>query len=170
MAGWKPKECKDTGAKGRRHPEQINAGGPCLLHLATTRSWGTLAGPSWWHGKKNNGWSSSVAQWVKDSVLSLQWLYLLLCSGFDPWPRNFYMPWERPKKPKPKTITDRKVDFFFFFFCLFRAVPTAYGSSQARGSNQSCTCRPTPQLQQHQIQALSVTYTTAHSNTRPLTH
>ena len=23
--------------------------------------------------------------------------------------------------------------FFFFFFCLFRAAPTAYGSSRARG-------------------------------------
>ena len=41
--------------------------------------------------------------------------------------------------------------FFFLVFCLFRVAPTAYGGSQARGSNQSCSHRPTPQLQQHQI-------------------
>ena len=35
---------------------------------------------------------------------------------------------------------------FFFFFFLFRAAPTVYGSFQARGSNQSCNCQPTPQL------------------------
>ena len=29
--------------------------------------------------------------------------------------------------------------FFFFFFCLFRAAPVAYGSFQARGLNGSCS-------------------------------
>ena len=42
--------------------------------------------------------------------------------------------------------------WFFFFFLLFRAAPAAYGSSQARGW----------------IQAISATYTTAHSNGDPL--
>ena len=32
-------------------------------------------------------------QWVKDLVISLQHLGLLLWHGFDPWPRNFHMPW-----------------------------------------------------------------------------
>ena len=41
------------------------------------------------------------------------------------------------------------------------ATPAAYGSSQARGQNQSCSSRPTPQTQQHGIRAASVTYTTA---------
>ena len=36
-------------------------------------------------------------------------------------------------------------DFFFFFFCFFRAIPMAYGSSQTRGSNQSHSCWPTQQ-------------------------
>ena len=37
-----------------------------------------------------------------------------------------------------------------FFF--FRATVVAYGSSWARGRmNQSCSCRPTPQTQQHRI-------------------
>ena len=55
------------------------------------------------------------------------------------------------------------------FFCLLRATPVAHGSSQARGSNQSCSCRPTPQPQQRQIRAASATYTTAHSNAGSLT-
>ena len=41
--------------------------------------------------------------------------------------------------------------FFFFFFLLFRALPVAYGGSQARGSNRSYSCRPTPQPQQCRI-------------------
>ena len=56
----------------------------------------------------------------------------------------------------------------FFFSFLFRAEPMAYGGSQARGSNQSCSCWPMPQ--QHRIQAESVTYTTAHSTAGSLTH
>ena len=44
--------------------------------------------------------------------------------------------------------------FLFFFFLLFRAVPAAYVSSQARG----------------QIGATSVTYTTAQGNTGSLIH
>ena len=57
-----------------------------------------------------------------------------------------------------------------FFFWLFRATPSAYGCSQARGSNQSCRHQPTPEPQQPGIQAASVTYTTTHGNARSLTH
>ena len=39
-----------------------------------------------------------------------------------------------------------------------------------QGSNQSCNCRPTSQPQHLGIQALSVTYTTAHDNARSFTH
>ena len=46
-------------------------------------------------------------------------------------------------------------NLFLSFFCLFRAIPVAYGDSQ-----------PQP----HQIQAVSVTYATVHSKTRSLTH
>ena len=71
------------------------------------------------------------------------------------------------------------------FFCLFRAAPVAYGSSQAGGRigataaslrhSQSNTgsephLQPTPQPQQCRIQAMSATYTTAHSNAGSLTH
>ena len=43
--------------------------------------------------------------------------------------------------------------FFFFFFFYFWATPTAYGSTQARD-----------------LIGASLTYTTAHGNTRPLIH
>ena len=39
-----------------------------------------------------------------------------------------------------------------------------------QGSNWSYSCRLMPQPQRHQIRAVSTTYTTAHSNTGPLTH
>ena len=39
-----------------------------------------------------------------------------------------------------------------------------------QGSNHSCSSWPTPQPQQHQIRAVSATYTGAHGNARCLTH
>ena len=48
-------------------------------------------------------------------------------------------------------------------FCLFRAAPTAYESSQS-SSRIGAIAGPTPQLQQHQIWAVSAAYTTAHGN------
>ena len=39
---------------------------------------------------------SLVAQWVKDQVFSLLWLWSLLLHGFDPWPGDFCMLWEWP--------------------------------------------------------------------------
>ena len=58
---------------------------------------------------------------------------------------------------------------FIYLFCLFRAAPAAYGSSQ-QGLNQSCRCQPTPQPQQYGIRGASVTYATACSSARSLTH
>ena len=60
--------------------------------------------------------------------------------------------------------------YLFFYFVFFRAAPVAYGVSQARGQNWSCSCCPTPQLQQRWIQASSATYATAPGNARSLTH
>ena len=61
----------------------------------------------------------------------------------------------------------------FFFFCLFafsRAIPAAYGGSQARGLIRAVSRRPTPEPQQCQIWATSVTYTDTHGKARSLTH
>ena len=53
---------------------------------------------------------------------------------------------------------------FFFFFCLFRAVPTAHRSSQARGQIRAVASSLQPQPQQCRILAVSVAYNTAHGN------
>ena len=58
--------------------------------------------------------------------------------------------------------------YTLFFSLVFRATPVAYGGSQ--GSNRSYSCQPTPQPQQHGIQAPSETYTTAHGSAGSLTH
>lgn len=47
-------------------------------------------------------WSSLVAQWIKDPVLSLPMLELLLWCVFNTWPGNFHMQWERLKKAPTK--------------------------------------------------------------------
>ena len=39
-----------------------------------------------------------MAQWVKVLALSLLWC------GFAPWPKNFHMPWTRPKKELQCTL------------------------------------------------------------------
>ena len=52
----------------------------------------------------------------------------------------------------------------FVFVWSFQGCIVAYWRSQARGRNWSCSFWLIPQLWQCQIQATSVTYTTAHSN------
>ena len=60
--------------------------------------------------------------------------------------------------------------FSFFFFFSFQGHICGTWSFPGQGSNQSYSCRPTPEPQQGQIQAVSATYTTAHGNARFLTH
>ena len=57
---------------------------------------------------------------------------------------------------------------FLLLFCLFRAAPTAYGGSQARDPIGATAAGLQPQ--QRQSPAVSVTSTTAHSNSGSLTH
>ena len=62
------------------------------------------------------------------------------------------------------------------FFCLFVFFFSFQGHTRGiwmfpgQGSNQSYSCRPIPQPQQHQIRTTSVTYTTGHGNAGFLTH
>jgi len=62
--------------------------------------------------------------------------------------------------------------FFVCLFCflLFSAIPEAYGGSQARGLIVIGATAASHRHSHSQIQASSVTYTTAHGNTRSLTH
>ena len=57
---------------------------------------------------------------------------------------------------------------YWLVFCLLRAGPMAYGSSQARVRIGATAASLLPW--QHWIQAASATYTTAHGNARPLIH
>ena len=61
------------------------------------------------------------------------------------------------------------LSFVVLFVCLFRAATAGYGHSQARGLIGAVAAGPTPEPQQRQTQAMSVTYTTAHGNTGSLT-
>ena len=61
-------------------------------------------------------------------------------------------------------------DYILLLFILLIGPHPHHGSFQARGSNQSHSGWPAPQPQQRRIWATSATYTTAHSNTRSLTH
>ena len=79
-------------------------------------------------------------------------------------------------KSTPPAAMLSEGQIFFFFFLIFVVVaiswaaPTAYGVSQARGSNRSCSHRPTLEPQQRRIRAVSAIYTTAHGNARSLNH
>ena len=69
------------------------------------------------------------------------------------------------------TLSSRVSFFFFFFFLSFlRATTAAHGSAQARGPIGAVCHWPTPQPQPHQIQAASVTHTTAYGNAGSSTH
>ena len=60
--------------------------------------------------------------------------------------------------------------FLFLFFGLFRAVPTAYESSQARGQIGTLAAILCHRHSNARSEPVSVTYTTAHSNTGSLTY
>ena len=62
------------------------------------------------------------------------------------------------------------VCLFVLSFCHFLGRSRGIWSFPGLGSNQSCSCQPTPEPQQLGIRAMSATYTTAHSNVGSLTH
>ena len=74
------------------------------------------------------------------------------------------------KQSNAPSCTTKSTAYLFFFFCRFRAVPMAYGGSQARGPVGATAAGLHHSHRQHQIRATSVTYTTAHGNARSLTH
>ena len=58
--------------------------------------------------RKHCCWSCLVLQQVKYLALSLQWLGSLLQHGFNPWPRDFPMPWGWLKGKKKKWVLKKK--------------------------------------------------------------
>ena len=67
-----------------------------------------------------------MAQWVKDSVLSLQWLRLLLWLGFNLWPRKFRI-LQCGQKEKIKNI----IRLSEALICLYPIVPSGIYHSLA---------------------------------------
>ena len=57
-----------------------------------------------------------------------------------------------------------------FVFCFFQGCTCGTWRFPGQGLNQSCTCQPMPQPQQHGIRATSATHTTDNGNARSLTH
>ena len=68
-------------------------------------------------------------------------------------------------------IAHHSADFFYFLsFCLIRLTPVAYGGSQARGLIRSTAAGHSHSQSNARLEPMSATYTTAHGNTRSLTH
>ena len=59
---------------------------------------------------------------------------------------------------------------YFYLFIVFLGLHWRHMEVPRLGSKSELQLRPAVQPQQHGIQAKSVTYTTAHSNARSLTH
>ena len=85
------------------------------------------------------------------------------------WTHNLMAPSQSDSFPLCHVGNSWLVFLFFFFF---RASPMAYGSSQAgvELELQLPSYTTAPQPQQCRIWAVSVAYSTAHSNTGALTH
>ena len=66
-------------------------------------------------------------------------------------------------------ILNKDIDVVLFFF-VFLGLHPWHIEVPRLGINQNCSHQPTPQSQQHQIQAVSATYNTAPGNTGSLTH
>ena len=52
--------------------------------------------------------SSLVVQWVKDLALPQLWYRWHPWLGFDPWPRNFHLPWVCPPPNKKRFKKEKR--------------------------------------------------------------
>ena len=64
----------------------------------------------------------------------------------------------------------KKFFLIYFIFCLFRAILTTYGGSQAKGWIGAAAANLHHSHSNARFEPQSVTYTTAHCNTGSLTH
>ena len=82
----------------------------------------------------------------------------ILCERKEPWISCWVTGWFKSVQCW-EAFQLKNQNIITLFISLFRAVPRAYGGSQARGLNQSYSCRPMPEPQQRQMWASSLTYT-----------
>ena len=90
----RPHSCV-TQVTSRLLPGQCRESPPFAPRLPNTHQKALIAPP-----KSPGKRSSLMAQWVKDPVLSLLWLWLQQWRRFDPWRGNFNMPQVQPSKTK----------------------------------------------------------------------
>ena len=79
-------------------------------------------------------------------------------------------PWEDPRVRETCENLSQCPVFFSFFLFFLKGCTLGIWRFPGEGLNRSCSCWPTPQTQQREMGAGSVTYTTAHGNTRSLIH
>ena len=61
-----------------------------------------------------------MSQQIKDTALSLLWIWLLLWLGSHPWPRNLYMPWaEQKEKKKKKVYIYIYIHIYIYIVCKY---------------------------------------------------
>ena len=111
--------------------------------------------------KKGKEWSSMKRQEIFQQC---EWWWCL----FKMWIRGFPCT-RKMMETRAWWSFSRLFSFFLSLFLSFFHGCTR-GIWKFPGPNQSCSCWPTPQPQQCGIQAMSLTYTTAHGNTGSLTH
>ena len=143
------------------------SGPPCDRHrgrmVDTVPWWGTQAGT----------WRRGHARLYSPFLLTQRWA---ACPGAHASRAGEQVPAHCKHGLNITPVTAASSSSLFLFwgflfvclFCLFRAALMAYGGSQARGLIRA-TAEP-PEPQKCQIGATSATYTTAHGNTRSLTH
>ena len=114
---------------------------------------------------------SSVNYFVT-SAPSLNCVELPSCVDGASWslpkPRSFSKLLQVPLPLWKSNTQGCSVKFLFFF--SFQGHTHGTWKFPGKGSNPSCSCRPTPQPRRHGIQARSATYTKVPGNARSLTH
>ena len=144
---------------------------------------------------EDSGSIPGLVHWVKDLVFL--WLWRRPAAIAPVWPLTWEPPYavgaalnkrKRKRKKKLRKLWEFKnklmkegkrklkrqkvvleTELFFWSFCLFYGRTHGLWRFPGLGCNQNC-CWPTPQPQQHRIQAESATYTTARGNAGSLTH
>ena len=110
------------------------------------------------------GWGYKNADNIKIPALMSGWLQEKIFVG-----TTYHMSQEG-EKCRMLVSALPSVLFFFLSFCHFLGHSRCMWRFPGKGSNRSCSHRPTPQPQQRRIWAASATYTTALGNAGSLTH
>ena len=112
------------------------------------------------------------SSWARDWIWAAAVTYVAVLAKPDPLahcvrPGIESMPLQRPELLQSDSFF---LSIYLSIYLSFQSCTSSIGRFPGKRSNRRCSRRPTPEPQQHRIQAAFGTYTTAHSNTRTLTH